>query len=56
MAAIFEKLRHFKNGGHFELENVKFGFLDLKNPRKVLLHKIIVSEKRNLPKYSQYDI
>ena len=56
MAAILEKLRHFKNGGHFELENVKFGFLDLKNPRKVLLHKIIVSEKRNLPKYSQYDI
>ena len=53
---FWKKYRHFKNGGHFELENVKFGFLDLKNPRKVLLHKIIGSEKRNLPKYSQYDI
>ena len=48
---------HFQIGGHFEFENVKFGFLDLKNPRKVLLHKTIGSGKRNVPKkYSQYDI
>ena len=63
---MIEKSRHFgKMGSIFkfaailnesEFENVKFGFLDLKNPRKVLLHKIIGSGKRNLPKYSQYDI
>ena len=49
---FWKNYRHFKNGGHFEFENVKFGFLDLKNPRKVLLHKIIGSEKkicRNIP-------
>ena len=45
---------HFENGGHFEFENVKFGFLDLKNPRKVLLHKIIGLGIRNLPKYSKF--
>ena len=53
---IMKNDRHFQIGGHFEFENAKFGFLDLKNPRKVLLHKIIGSGKRNLPKYSQYDI
>ena len=36
---------HFQIGGHFEFENAKFGFLDLKNPRKVLLHKITGSGK-----------
>ena len=56
MAAILENYRHSENGGHFEFENVKFGVLNIKNSRKVLLHKIIGSEKRNLPKYSQYDI
>ena len=36
---IFEYGGHFeKNGGHFEHENIKFGFLDPKNPRNVLLH------------------
>ena len=32
MAAIL------KSGSHFESENIKFGFLDPKNPRNVLLH------------------
>ena len=46
----------FYNDGHFEFENVKCGFLDLNNPRKVLLHKLLGSGKRNLPNYFQYDI
>ena len=45
---FWKNYRHFKNGGHVELENVKFGFLDLVNPRKVLLHKIIGSEKKEI--------
>ena len=46
---------NLKNGEHIEFDNVTFGFIDLKNPRKVLLHKIMGSGKRNLPNYFQYD-
>ena len=38
-AAIFEK----KIARQFELENITFGFFDQKHPRKVLLHKILMS-------------
>ena len=48
--------RHFGNGGHFEFENVKFCFLDLKNPRKVLLHDFLGPGKRTLHEYSQFPI
>ena len=41
---------HF-NGDHI---NNKPLLLDLKTPRKVLLHKIIRSGTRNLPKYFQF--
>ena len=46
-----QMIPNFEIVGQFEFGNVKFGSLDLKNPRKVLLHKIIRNEmKRHLPK------
>ena len=35
---FFKMAAILKSGLHFESENIKFGFLDPKNPRNVLLH------------------
>ena len=40
----------------FWIRNGKFDFLVIKNPRKVLSHKIIIYRKWNLPNYFQYDV